>query len=99
MHKRCANIRICATRSNRLVMLSNGRLTHRYKNGASFDVRDVVTKTFDAAERVKTQTDAEGNTTAFTYDEAGNPGSTAICPPSPQSPVKSTVFFSKNSFV
>lgn len=54
---------------------ANGQLwkvTHRYKNGASYDVRDVVTRTFDAADRVKTETDAEGNTTSYSYDDAGN---------------------------
>ncbi|MDP2880070.1 MAG: DUF6531 domain-containing protein, partial [Azonexus sp.] len=47
---------------------ANGQLwkvTHRYrKTDGSFDVRDVVTRSFDAADRVKTETDAEGNTTA-----------------------------------
>ncbi|WP_228487890.1 RHS repeat-associated core domain-containing protein [Rhodocyclus gracilis] len=47
-------------------------MTHRYKNGASYDVRDVITRTFDAADRVKTETDAEGNTTSYSYDDAGN---------------------------
>ena len=54
---------------------ANGQLwkvTHRYKNGASYDVRDVITRTFDAADRVKTETDAEGNVTRYSYDEAGN---------------------------
>jgi RHS repeat-associated protein len=35
-------------------------------------VRDVVTRTFDAADRVKTETDAEGHVTTYTYDAAGN---------------------------
>jgi RHS repeat-associated protein len=48
------------------------KVTHRYKNGASYDVRDVITRTFDAADRVKTETDAEGNVTTYSYDEAGN---------------------------
>ena len=49
------------------------RVTHRYKKpDATFEVRDVVTRTFDAADRVKTETDAEGNTTSYTYDDAGN---------------------------
>jgi YD repeat-containing protein len=55
---------------------ANGQLwkvTHRYKKpDATFDVREVVIKTFDAAERVKTGTDAEGNVTSYSYDESGN---------------------------
>jgi len=55
---------------------ANGQLwkvTHRYKKAdGSFDVRDVVTKTFDAADRVKIETDAQGNVTTYTYDDAGN---------------------------
>ena len=55
---------------------ANGQLwkvTHRYKKpDATYDVRDIVTRTFDAADRVKTETDAEGNVTGYTYDEAGN---------------------------
>lgn len=54
---------------------ANGQLwkvTHRYKSGDSYDVRDVVTRSFDAADRVKTETDAEGNVTTYTYDDAGN---------------------------
>ncbi|MEI7465732.1 MAG: DUF6531 domain-containing protein, partial [Burkholderiales bacterium] len=55
---------------------ANGQLwkvTHRYKKpDTTFEVRDVITKTFDAAERVKTQTDADGNVTSYAYDEAGN---------------------------
>lgn len=55
---------------------ANGQLwkvTHRYKKtDGSFDVRDVVTRTFDAADRVKTETDAEGGVTSYQYDEAGN---------------------------
>lgn len=55
---------------------ANGQLwkvTHRYKKpDATFDVRDIVTRTFDAADRVKTETDAEGNVTSFQYDESGN---------------------------
>jgi RHS repeat-associated protein len=41
---------------------------HRY----DYDQRDIVTRTFDAADRVKTETDAEGNVTTYSYDEAGN---------------------------
>ncbi|MHB1215312.1 MAG: RHS repeat-associated core domain-containing protein [Thiobacillus sp.] len=55
---------------------ANGQLwkvTHRYKKpDTTFDVRDVVTRTFDAADRVKTETDAEGGITTYTYDESGN---------------------------
>ncbi|MDA8259288.1 MAG: DUF6531 domain-containing protein [Betaproteobacteria bacterium] len=55
---------------------ANGQLwkiTHRYKKpDATFDVRDIVTRSFDAADRVKTETDAEGNVTSFQYNEAGN---------------------------
>jgi len=55
---------------------ANGQLwkvTHRYrKPDATYDVRDIVTRSFDAADRVKTETDAEGNVTSFQYDEAGN---------------------------
>ena len=55
---------------------ANGQLwkvTHRYKKpDATFDVRDVVTRTFDAADRVKTETDAEGGVTSYQYDPAGN---------------------------
>ncbi len=55
---------------------ANGQLwkvTHRYKKpDASFEVRDVMTRTFDAADRVKTETDAAGSVTSTTYDEAGN---------------------------
>lgn len=55
---------------------ANGQLwkvTHRYKKSdGSFDVRDVVTRSFDAADRVKTETDAEGGVTSYAYDEAGN---------------------------
>jgi RHS repeat-associated protein len=55
---------------------ANGQLwkvTHRYKNpDATYDERDVVTRTFDAADRVKTETDAEGNISTYSYDDAGN---------------------------
>ena len=55
---------------------NNGQLwkvTHRYKRpDGSYDVRDVITRTFDAADRVKTETDAEGNVTTYSYDDAGN---------------------------
>lgn len=55
---------------------ANGQLwkvTHRYrKPDATYEVRDMVTRTYDAADRVKTETDAEGNVTSYTYDESGN---------------------------
>ncbi len=47
-------------------------MTHRYKNGASYEVRDAITRSFDAADRVKTETDAEGNASSYSYDDAGN---------------------------
>ncbi len=56
---------------------ANGQLwqiTHRYKSGAGYEVRNIVTRTFDAAERVKTEADADadGSITSYSYDEAGN---------------------------
>lgn len=49
------------------------KLTHRYRRtDGSYDVREVSTKTFDAADRMKTNTDADGNVTTYTYDNAGN---------------------------
>jgi YD repeat-containing protein len=55
---------------------ANGQLwkvTHRYKKSdGTYDVRDVVTRSFDAADRVLTETDAGGNVTSYSYDEAGN---------------------------
>jgi RHS repeat-associated protein len=54
---------------------ANGQLwkvTHRYKNDTVFDVRDIATRTFDAADRIKTETNAIGNLTTYTYDESGN---------------------------
>lgn len=55
---------------------ANGQLwqvTHRYRApSGSYQVRNVLTRTFDAADRVKTQADAAGNLTRTTYDEAGN---------------------------
>lgn len=54
---------------------ANGQLwqvTHRYKSGGGYETRDVVTRTFDAADRVKTETDADGGVTSYRYDEAGN---------------------------
>jgi YD repeat-containing protein len=37
-----------------------------------YDERDIVTRTYDATDRIKTETDAEGNATTYTYDPAGN---------------------------
>ncbi|MDZ4211147.1 MAG: RHS repeat-associated core domain-containing protein [Methylotenera sp.] len=55
---------------------ANGHLwkvTHRYKKpDATFDVRDVSTRLFDAADRLLMEADAEGNITSNTYDAAGN---------------------------
>ncbi|WP_232417770.1 RHS repeat-associated core domain-containing protein [Methyloversatilis thermotolerans] len=55
---------------------ANGRvwkITHRYREaGGTYEVRDVLTRTFDAADRVKTDTDVDGNVTTYSYDEAGN---------------------------
>jgi RHS repeat-associated protein len=54
---------------------ANGQLwkvTHRYKTASGFDVRDVSTRYFDAAERVIMEVDAEGNSTSHSYDESGN---------------------------
>ena len=55
---------------------ANGQLwqvTHRYKKSdGTYDERNLVTRTFDAAERVKTETDAEGHVTTYQYDAAGN---------------------------
>jgi YD repeat-containing protein len=54
----------------------NGQLskvTHRYRRpDGSFDVRDVVTRRFDAADRLLAETDALGGITSYGYDEAGN---------------------------
>ena len=55
---------------------ANGQLwqvVQRYKKpDGTFDVRTVMTRSFDAAERVTTQTDAAGNVTRYQYDPAGN---------------------------
>ena len=49
------------------------QVTHRYKrSNGTFEERNVVTRTFDAADRVKTEADAQGNTTTYAYDDAGN---------------------------
>jgi len=49
------------------------QVTHRYKrSNGTFEERNVVTRTFDAADRVKTEADAQGNTTTYAYDNAGN---------------------------
>jgi RHS repeat-associated protein len=47
--------------------------TAEYKKAdASFEVRNVVTRTFDASERVVTATDHQGGITKYEYDEASN---------------------------
>lgn len=57
---------------------ANGQLwqvTHRYKRTdgtGTYEVRNVVTRTFDANDRVLTETDAQNNVTSYTYDESGN---------------------------
>jgi YD repeat-containing protein len=55
---------------------ANGQLwqeTHRYRRpDGSFELRDVVTRTFDAADRVRTETDALGNVSTYSYDRTGN---------------------------
>lgn len=55
---------------------ANGQIwqvTHRYKKpDATYDVRNVVTRTFDAADRVKTETNTLGFVTTYDYDEVGN---------------------------
>ncbi|MDO9234166.1 MAG: RHS repeat-associated core domain-containing protein [Methylotenera sp.] len=55
---------------------ANGQLwkvTHRYKNpDTTYDVRDVSTRLFDAADRVLMEADAEANIASNTYDAAGN---------------------------
>lgn len=49
------------------------QVTHQYlKPDSSYISRNVVTRTFDAADRVKTETDAMGGLTKTTYDAAGN---------------------------
>ena len=56
---------------------ANGQLwkvTHQYlkPDGMTYDSRDIVTRTYDAAERVATETDALGNATTYGYDAADN---------------------------
>jgi len=54
---------------------ANGQLwqvTNQYKKTGGFDIRLVVTRTFDAADRVLTETDALGGVTTYAYDNAGN---------------------------
>jgi RHS repeat-associated protein len=55
---------------------ANGQLwqvTHQYKKpDTTFDTRNIVTRTFDAADRVLTETDALNGVTSYTYDAAGN---------------------------
>lgn len=55
----------------------NGQLykvTHKYlkADGVSYDVRDMVTRTFDGADRVLTEADAMGGVTKYAYDQASN---------------------------
>lgn len=54
----------------------NGQLwqvTHQYPlGGGSYDTRNIVTRTFDAADRVATETDALNGVTTYSYDQAGN---------------------------
>lgn len=54
----------------------NGQLwqvTHQYPlGGGSYDTRNIVTRTFDAADHVATETDALGGVTSYQYDQAGN---------------------------
>ena len=59
---------------------ANGQLwqeVHQYKLAAGgYTVRNVATRTFDAADRVATVTDANGGVTQYSYDAAGNVVST-----------------------
>jgi YD repeat-containing protein len=49
------------------------QVTHRYlKTDGTFDTRNIVTRTYDAAERVATETDALGNAATYGYDAADN---------------------------
>jgi RHS repeat-associated protein len=54
----------------------NGQLwqvTHQYlQTGGTYDTRNIVTRTFDAADRVATETDALSGVTTYQYDQAGN---------------------------
>lgn len=54
----------------------NGQLwqvTHQYlQTGGTYDTRNIVTRTFDAADRVATETDALNGVTTYSYDQAGN---------------------------
>jgi RHS repeat-associated protein len=45
---------------------------HYKKPDSTFDVRIVSTRTYDAADRLSTDTDIYGRVTQFAYDEAGN---------------------------
>jgi RHS repeat-associated protein len=55
---------------------ANGQLwqvTHRYKKlDGSYETRNVVTRAFDAADRVISETDAMGFVTTYDYDAEGN---------------------------
>lgn len=54
----------------------NGQLwqvTHQYlQTGGTYDTRNIITRTFDAADRVSTETDAMSGVTTYQYDQAGN---------------------------
>ena len=43
-----------------------------YKNGTKLISRVIVTRTYDLADRLATETDIYGNTSTYTYDAAGN---------------------------
>jgi len=45
---------------------------HHKQPGGSFDVRTYVTRTYDAADRLVSETDIYDNTTTYEYDAAGN---------------------------
>ncbi|MET3109356.1 RHS repeat-associated protein [Oxalobacteraceae bacterium GrIS 2.11] len=51
----------------------NWQITHQYKKSdGTFDVRNIVTRTYDSADRVQYETDALGGITVYSYDHAGN---------------------------
>jgi len=45
---------------------------HYIKPDSTFDVRIISTRTYDAADRLSTDTDIYGNVTQYAYDESGN---------------------------
>ncbi|MDY6822589.1 MAG: hypothetical protein SWH68_02140 [Thermodesulfobacteriota bacterium] len=55
---------------------ANGKVhqtkVHHKQPDGSFDVRTYVTRTYDAADRMISETDIYGNTTTYDYDAAGN---------------------------